>query len=73
MAKQDQRNPVARAAILRKGGAHEKCRTAKRQHEKRELQKVVSNYLTEDKTVTDSDRFLFLRTKLCLFLPTATA
>ena len=60
MAKQHQRNPVARAAILRKGGVHEKGRTARRQQDKRELEKIVSEYLNYDKTVTDSDRFLFL-------------
>ncbi len=60
MAKKDQRNPVARAAIMRKGGVHEKCRTAKRQQQKRELEKTVSEYLAHDKTVADSDRF-FLR------------
>ncbi|MEE9351074.1 MAG: hypothetical protein V3U78_02345 [Thiotrichaceae bacterium] len=73
MAKQDQRNPVARAAILRKGGAHEKCSTAKRQHDKQELKKTVSSYLTEDKATTDSGRFLFLLTNIRFFLPIATA
>ncbi len=36
------RNPVALAAILRKGGAHEKSRKSKRQKQKRELRKTVS-------------------------------
>lgn len=36
------RNPVALAAILRKGGVHEKSRKAKRQKQKRELRKTVS-------------------------------
>ena len=38
------RNPVARAAILRKGGVHEKCRASKRQQQKRELEDAVSAY-----------------------------
>ena len=38
------RNPVARAAILRKGGVHEKCRTSKRRQQKRELEDAVSAY-----------------------------
>ncbi len=36
------RNPVAQAAILRKGGVHEKSRKAKRQKQKRELRNSVS-------------------------------
>lgn len=36
------RNPVALAEILRKGGAHEKSRKAKRQKQKREMRKEVS-------------------------------
>lgn len=36
------RNPVAQAAILRKGGVHEKSRKAKRQKQKSELRKTVS-------------------------------
>jgi hypothetical protein len=35
-------NPVARAPILRKGGVHEKSRSAKRQAEKRQLQKLIA-------------------------------
>lgn len=36
------RNPVAQAAILRKGGAHEKSRKAKRLQSKRELRNAVT-------------------------------
>ena len=36
------RNPVAMAAILRKGGVHKKSRKAKRQKQKRELRKMIS-------------------------------
>ncbi len=44
MGKQHKRNPVARATILRKGGVHEKGRTAKRQHQKRELNDLLDDY-----------------------------
>lgn len=36
------RNPVAQAAIMRKGGVHKKSRKAKRQKQKRALRKMVS-------------------------------
>jgi len=36
------RNPVAQAAILRKGGVHEKSRKAKRLKQKSELRKSVN-------------------------------
>ncbi|MCF6190479.1 MAG: hypothetical protein L3J51_08370 [Cocleimonas sp.] len=36
------RNPVAQAAILRKGGVHEKSRKSKRRSEKLKLRKEVS-------------------------------
>jgi len=36
------RNPVAQAAILRKGGVHEKSRKAKRRNQKLKLRKEVS-------------------------------
>ena len=36
------RNPVAQAAILRKGGVHEKSKKAKRQESKAKLRKEVS-------------------------------
>jgi len=36
------RNPVAQAAIMRKGGVHEKSRKSKRQKQKRELRKMIS-------------------------------
>lgn len=39
------RNHVARSALLRKGGIHERSRSAKRQSVKRELEKTVSEYL----------------------------
>ncbi len=64
MAKKDQRNPVACAAILRKGGVHEKCRTAKRQQQKRQLEKIVTEYFTQDKTVIEDDRFFLLAQQL---------
>ncbi len=35
------RNPVAQAAIMRKGGVHEESRKAKRQKQKRELCKMI--------------------------------
>lgn len=44
MAKQYKRNPVARAAILRKGGVHEKCRSGKRLRQKRELHDLINEY-----------------------------
>ena len=49
------RNPVARAAILRKGGVHEKCRTSKRQQQKRELEDAISAYYTSDEKDSDHD------------------
>jgi hypothetical protein len=53
------RNPVAHAAILRKGGVHEKCRSSKRQSEKRKLDTLVSEYVTVTKTATvDSGCFV---------------
>ncbi|CAA6807625.1 MAG: Unknown protein [uncultured Thiotrichaceae bacterium] len=39
------RNHVARSALLRKGGVHERSRSAKRQSVKRELEDAVSDYL----------------------------
>lgn len=35
-------NPIARAPILSKGGAHQKTRSAERQADKRQLRKVVA-------------------------------
>jgi hypothetical protein len=35
-------NPVARAPILSKGGAHQKTRSAERQADKRQLRKLVT-------------------------------
>ncbi len=75
MGKQMKRNPVARATLLRKGGVHEKCRTAKRQQQKRELDDLVSEYCmsrsesesdfqSEDKTATSSGRFLWCRSQI---------
>lgn len=49
------RNPVAQAAILRKGGVHEKSQKSKRQKLKRELRKTVSKAMT-----TDSGHFFCL-------------
>lgn len=42
------RNHVARSALLRKGGVHERSRSAKRQSVKRELEQTVSDYLKRD-------------------------
>jgi len=36
------RNPIAQAAIMRKGGVHEESRKTKRQKQKRELRKMIS-------------------------------
>ncbi len=52
---QNQRNPVARAAILRKGGVHEKCRTSKRQQQKRKLDDAVSAYYLSDDSSHHND------------------
>ena len=49
MAKIKRRNPVAHTAILRKGGVHEKTRSAHRQKQKREMQKAVSDYACDKK------------------------
>lgn len=35
-------NPIARAAIMSKGGAHQKTRSAERQADKRQLRKLVA-------------------------------
>lgn len=35
-------NPVARAPIMSKGGAHQKTRSAERQADKRQLSKLVA-------------------------------
>lgn len=35
-------NPIARAPILSKGGAHQKTRSAERQADKRQLRKLVA-------------------------------
>ncbi len=34
-------NPIARAPILRKGGVHQKSRSAERQADKRQLRKLI--------------------------------
>ena len=49
------RNPVAQAAILRKGGAHKTSRKSKRQKQKQELSKAVSKAMT-----TFSGHFFYL-------------
>lgn len=46
-------NPVAQAAIMRKGGVHEKSKSAKRQQSKRKLRKEVSQYLVADNKAGD--------------------
>ena len=38
------RNPVAHAPILRKGGVHQKSRSAERQKQKRKLRQSISAY-----------------------------
>lgn len=38
----ERRNWAARSALMRKGGIHQKSRSAERQKEKRKLQKQVS-------------------------------
>ena len=49
MAKQPKRgNPVAQAAIMRKGGVHEKSKSAKRQKSKRKLRNEVNQYLVAE-------------------------
>ncbi len=55
------RNPVALAAILRKGGVHEKSRKAKRQKQKREMRKEVSNAMA-------TSRGHFFVDRVCIFL-----
>lgn len=35
-------NPIARAAIMSKGGAHQKTRSAERQADKHQLRKLVA-------------------------------
>ena len=37
----NRRNPVARAAILRKGGAHDKSTKAKRQQQKQQFKRQL--------------------------------
>ena len=37
------RNPIATAAIMRKGGVHEKSGSSKRQKGKRQLRKLLDN------------------------------
>ena len=39
--RRDNRNPVARAPILRKGGVHQKTNKAKRRQQKRDLQRNI--------------------------------
>lgn len=39
------KNPLVRAPIMRKGGVHEKTRSAKRQKAKRALRKKVNQYM----------------------------
>ncbi len=49
MAKIKRRNPVAHTAILRKGGVHEKSRSAGRQKQKHETKKAVTEYMSKEK------------------------
>ena len=46
------RNPVAQAAILRKGGVHEKSRKTKRQKQKRDLRKLISKAMDDTNSVS---------------------
>jgi hypothetical protein len=38
-------NPIANNPLMRKGGAHKKTRTAKRQKHKRETRRLVAKYM----------------------------
>ena len=58
MAKKPKRgNPVAQAAIMRKGGVHEKSKSAKRQHSKRKLRNEVNQYLAANREIDDLSDF----------------
>ena len=50
------RNPLATVALLRKGGVHEKSRSAARQADKRTLKKSVEKYTSGH----DDDRYFFV-------------
>jgi hypothetical protein len=43
MSKLKMRNPIARALILRKGGAHIKTQSSQRAQAKREIKKVLDD------------------------------
>jgi len=45
------RNPVALAAILRKGGVHKKSRKSKRQKQKRELSAILTKTLVNKRSL----------------------
>lgn len=49
------RNPLANVVMLRKGGVHEKSRSAKRQADKRALHKELKKYNSDQ----GNDRYFF--------------
>ena len=49
-------NPIARTLIMRKGGVHQKSRSAERQKEKRKLRKAVRNAMNNDKATRKKGR-----------------
>jgi hypothetical protein len=51
-----QGNIIARAAIMHKGGVHEKTRSAKRQRAKRKLRSKINAYMV----TRNSDHFSFM-------------
>ena len=57
-------NPIARAPILRKGGAHQKSRSAERQAEKRELRKLINKAGAGDPGSADP-RFYVFQHSIC--------
>lgn len=52
-------NPIARAPILRKGGAHQKTRSAKRQAEKHELRQWINKAGAGDTGPADPPFYVF--------------
>ncbi len=61
MSKKPKRgNPIAQAAIMRKGGVHEKSKSAKRQKSKRKLRNEVNKYLVADNKAGDQPSLYLL-------------
>jgi hypothetical protein len=60
----ERRNWIARSAIMRKGGVHQKSRSAERQKEKRKLQKQVSeairSWVDSSGNLNDESAYLFV-------------